>query len=95
MWGHLNAVSFLSLSGIVQEKINQDRIDLGVRVLLQNLPTNELDGPDRAAAKLDLPGVTRLDELLGFDAAFDGWTVLEAAHEIQKLGHSVVYYLVS
>ncbi len=51
------------LHRIIQEKINQNRIHLGARMLLYYFPAYELDAPDAAAAELELPGVGGRDGL--------------------------------
>jgi len=54
-----NSGTFLFLRKIVQEEVYQDCIDCCIRMMSQDLLTNKLNRPDTAAAKLDLPFVTR------------------------------------
>jgi len=45
------------LGQIIQEEINENGIDLGLGVQLDNLASQQLNSPDAAPADLQLPGV--------------------------------------
>lgn len=55
------------LHRIVEEEIDQDSIEVRVRVLTPNLPPEKLDAPDAASTQLDLPRVTALNGFLSPD----------------------------
>ena len=52
---HLLATVLLLLDCIVQKEVYQDRVDICLRTLPQNLPPYELHTPDRTTAQLGLP----------------------------------------
>jgi len=55
------------LGEVVKEEINQNRIHRGIRMVLENIPTDELDAPDTAASELDLPRVAGRNGLEALD----------------------------
>lgn len=67
------------LHGIVEEEVDQDSIEVRLRVLTLDLPPQDLDAPDAASTQLDLPRVTALNGFLLPDVRLQRWTVLEAA----------------
>ena len=78
------------LHSIVEEEINQDSIEVRLRVLTPNLPPQKLDAPDAASAQLDLPRVAALDDLLPADVRLQRGTVLQAAERVEHLRDPVV-----
>ena len=78
------------LHSIVEEEINQDSIEVRLRVLTPNLPPQKLDAPDAAAAQLDFPPMPALDDLPLPDVGFQRRTVLEAAERVEYLRDAVV-----
>ena len=91
------------LDGIVEEKIDEDRIEpdplarFPLRALrpLQpcNLPPHKLDAPDAAAAQLDLPNVAARDRHAPGDVRAQGRRVGEAGEVVEDLRDAVVYFL--
>lgn len=96
------------LHRIIQEKINQDRIDFCSLMLLGvgfpipqvgfsspnkfDFSPYELDAPDAAAAQLDLPGVAAGDGTEVADVRGEGWGVGEAGEVVEHLGDAVVLW---
>ena len=88
-----NAVEALCLHflhRIVEEEINQDSIELRLRVLTPNLPPQQLDAPDAAPPQLDLPRVPALNHLFLADVGLQRRTVLQAAERVEDLRDAVV-----
>lgn len=78
------------LHGIVEEEINQDSIEMRLRMLALNLPPQKLDAPDAASAQLDLPRVTALNGLPLPDVRLQRRTVLQTAEGVEHLRDPVV-----
>ena len=88
-----NAVTACRLQffhGIVEEKIDQDSIEVRLRVLTLNLPPKKLDAPDAASSQLDLPRVTAINGFLLPDVRLERRTVLEAAERVEHLRDPIV-----
>ena len=58
----------LFLARIVQEEVNQDRVDVSFRMGFDDLAPNQLDRPNAASAELDLPTMTVFNRDLLMDA---------------------------
>ena len=86
----VTAVRLQFLHGIVEEKIDQDSIEVRLRMLTLNLPPKKLDAPDAASSQLDLPRMTAVNGFLLPDMRFERWTVLEAAERVEHLRDPVV-----
>ena len=67
------------LDGIVEEVVDQDSVEMRLRVLTLDLPPYKFDAPDAASPQLDLPRVTALNDLLLPDVRLQRWTVVKAA----------------
>ena len=46
------------LHSVVKKEIDQDGVEMRLRVLTLNLPAQKLDAPDATSSQLDLPRVT-------------------------------------
>ena len=86
----VDALCLYFLHRIVEEEINQDSIELRLRVLPPNLPPQKLDAPDAAAAQLDLPRVPALNHFFLPDVGLQRRTVQEAAERVEDLRDPVV-----
>ena len=77
-----NAVTAFGLQffhGIVEKKVDQDSIEVRLRVLTLDLPPKKLDAPDAASSQLDLPRMTAVNCFLLPDVRLERRTVLKAA----------------
>lgn len=64
MWYHLCLFFLLLFRKVIQEEVDENSVDLGVWLKLQNLPTEELCSPDATTPYLHLPRVARFDDPL-------------------------------
>ena len=91
MVGHaVKALRLHFLHSIIKEEINQDSINLRLRMLTANLPPQQLDAPHAAPAQLDLPRMPARNHFLLADVRFQRRAVLEAAERVEDLGDAVV-----
>jgi len=78
------------LRRIVQEEIDQNRIDLCITLDFHNLPPEQLHGPNTTSADLHLPRMSRLNDLKPADLVLKRWTVPYDAERVQHLWNTVV-----
>jgi hypothetical protein len=71
MWYHLYLFFLLLFRKVIQEEVDEDSVDLGFWLKLQDLPTEELNSPDAATPYLHFPGMARLDNLLTADLVLE------------------------
>ena len=79
--------------GVVQEEVNQDRIDSRFGMLTQDLTTDQLHRPNAAATELYFPRVTALNRHPLPDVAVQRWAVLQTAEGIEHLWYPIVWLL--
>lgn len=81
---------FSLFQSVIEKEIDEDRIDLRLRMLPQDLSPNQLDTPDAAASKLDFTVLTRGDLLLVTDATIEWRTVQQTSERIEHLRNAIV-----
>ena len=84
-FGHLHL-----LHSIVEEEIDQNSIEVRLRVLTPNLAPQKLDAPDAASPQLDLPRMTALNCFHSPNVRLQWWAVLETAEGMEHLRDPVV-----
>ena len=75
---------------IIEEEINENSIELRLRMLTFNLPPQLLNAPDAASSQLDLPRVSPINDFLLPDVRLQRRTVLEAAEGVEYLGDPII-----
>lgn len=90
VWYALNPLRYRFFYGVEQEKVDQDSVHLGFRMLPPNLPSEQLHTPDAAASELNFPWMAAFYGFELLDMVQKRWAVRHAAQRVKHLGDSVV-----
>lgn len=75
---------------IIQIKVNQDGVDVRLRMLSFDVPSDQLDRPDAASPQLHLPLRSAWEDLLVFDRGCNRWAAVQSTKSDEDLWNTIV-----